>query len=229
MATAQDIIKGALRLIGAIGKGETPEDHELQDGLEALNQMLDTLSIKRKVIFARTEENFTLIVGQGDYDIGTNTERPIRIEKAYIRETATNTDTPVKIITEGEYNDIHEKFTQGRPYLLYYDPQYPAGLFFLYFVPDKAYKLFVDSWKPFTRFAALTTVVTFPPGYERMLKYNLTSDIASEYGLEVPSSVARVAKKSLKAIKNVNAERLISKTGLPTSKGKYDINSNRVL
>ena len=44
MATASDVVSGALRLIGAIAAGESASASEAADGLEALNQMMHGLA-----------------------------------------------------------------------------------------------------------------------------------------------------------------------------------------
>lgn len=45
MAAAQDLIAGALRLIGAIATGETPSAAELQDGRGTLNGIVQSWNI----------------------------------------------------------------------------------------------------------------------------------------------------------------------------------------
>ena len=45
MATALDMIKRARKFIGALGVGETLETELANDGLEALNAMLDSWSL----------------------------------------------------------------------------------------------------------------------------------------------------------------------------------------
>ena len=60
--TVQELIESSLRTIGALAKGETLESEDANDGLEALNMMVSTLSLDRNIIFARTEESFTLTV-----------------------------------------------------------------------------------------------------------------------------------------------------------------------
>ena len=228
MATAQDIIKDAMGLIGAIGIGETPTDAELQEGLTKLNNMLGTLSNNRAVIYARTEESFTLTQGERAYEIGTNTTRPISIESAYIRDSDSR-DTPLKIITEDKYNGIPDKSMEGLPYCLLYDSQHPSGHIYLYFVPDSAYTLVLDSWKPFTAFASLTTIVAFPPGYEEMFTYNLTKRLAPRYGLTVTPEVREIARDTLRALRSVNSETLLSDLGVPKDRSTYIINTDSIL
>ena len=87
--TAQELIKAALRAVGAIPTGETPTASELADGLEALQIMLRSWAAEGLLIYAYTEDTHTLTAGDGEYSIGSggdiDTTRPERIESAYIK------------------------------------------------------------------------------------------------------------------------------------------------
>jgi len=212
--TVQELIESSLRTIGALAKGETLESEDANDGLEALNMMVSTLSLDRNIIFARTEESFTLTVGEKAYSIGTNTTRPIKIEAAWI-EDSEGYDKMLRIRTADEYNDISDKELQSEPDYLYYDPQNPLGHIYLYPVPDEADILHTDSWKPMSSFASLTTTVSFPPGYEEMFKYNLARRLAPDYNRQLPPDVRELAEETLAAVKNVNVEIPTMKTDAP--------------
>ena len=58
MATANDMISRALRLIGVLGQGRRVLDtNEATDGLAALNTMLDSWSIDRSMIYQQLTVN----------------------------------------------------------------------------------------------------------------------------------------------------------------------------
>ena len=48
--TSADIVKSAMRIIGAIGKSEVPSSDEMMDGLQALNLMLELWSARRLMV-----------------------------------------------------------------------------------------------------------------------------------------------------------------------------------
>lgn len=219
--TASDLIKSSMRVGGLIASGETPTNAELTDGLEALNMLLKSWGAHPNLIFARTEENFTLSIGTLAYTIGTsgawNTVRPQRIESAFIRDS-TGYDTLLAPISELQYNALIDKDIAGKPNRFFYDPQNPLGKVYLYPSPDAAYTLYLDSWKPITTLALLTTVVDFPPEWERALKYNLAVEFASEFGRTLPPEVAALAYESLQAVKKSIAFRLPSlQIGVPSN------------
>ena len=51
MASAGDIINGALRLIGMLAEGETPSAETSADALFAMNQMIDSWNLEKLMIY----------------------------------------------------------------------------------------------------------------------------------------------------------------------------------
>lgn len=208
MATANSIIKRAIRLITADSSITTPDAYQLADGLEALNAMTDAFSIERLMIYQILEENFSLVASTASYTIGSggtfNTTRPVKIENAFIRDSGNN-DYPVTII----HNETYDAFTlktsdANYPEYLYYDPQYPLGKIYLYPTPNTTYTLYINSWKQLQSFASGATTVALPPGYEDMLAYNLAVRIAPEYGVQAPQLVMKLATDTKAQIKRHN-------------------------
>ena len=206
--SALDIITSAAKKIGVVFKSEVLDDDEANDGLIALNDMLDTWSNDNLTTFAYTLENFTL-TGAASYTIGTggtfNTARPINIVTAVVRIGSIDYDlTP---ITQEQYQlDIAFKgITLQIPQLITYDNGYPLGTIKMYSIPTAGGILYLQSNKPLSNLSALTTTVDLPPGWKRALIYNLAVDLAPEYGAEVPAQVQQIAKTSLGAIKRSTA------------------------
>lgn len=209
MATANELISRALRLLGVLGQGRrTLTANESSDGLEALNSMLESMSLERLMVYQILEENFPLVAGTGSYTIGSggvfNTTRPVKIDSAFIRDSGNN-DYPLEIIDNGAYDSVALKNTSACPQYLYYDTQHPLAYVRLLYVPDAAYTLYINSWKQLQRFADGTTALSLPPGYERMIAYNLAIELNAEYGSVITPEVVAIATQSRAAIKRLNA------------------------
>lgn len=220
MATAGDLIKGSLRLLGAIATGETPASAELADGLVTLNDMLESWSTENLIVYYKPREEFTLTANDGAYTIGSggdfDTSRPLEIIKASIEDQSQSPtlEIPIQVITLEQWARIAQKdMTATHPQKIYLDDNFASGLatIQLWPVPTAANKLVLYSRKPLTAFASTATTVTLPPGYSRALKYNLAIDLAAEYSMEPPASVVAIAERSLANIKRRNIKPLYLK------------------
>lgn len=207
--TARDIIKRAFRIAQVIRQGEDPTGtDEEADALSVLNSMLASWGGERLMVPHLVTDSIALTPGTGDYTFGTggdiNSERPHKIEDAFIRDT-NDVDFPINIIHVTKYNDVDLKTIQSRPYYLYFIAEYPLAKIKLIYVPDRAYTLFLDSWKPLTNISAAGDTINLPGEYQRALEYNLAVDIAPEYAQELPQSVYTRANQTKNVIKTINA------------------------
>ena len=210
MTTANDLISRAMRLLGVLGQGRrTLTSNEASDGLEALNAMLEGLSLERLLVYQILEESFPLVVGTGSYTIGTggtfNTTRPTKIENAFLRDSSNN-DYPLEIVNNLAYDTVPLKTVTSRPRYLYYDPIYPLAYIRLMYVPAYADTLYINSWKQLQQFTDGTTALSLPPGYQRMIVYNLAIELHGEYqGSILSPEVVGIANKSKAALKSINS------------------------
>ena len=110
-ASSRDIIiKGALRKVGALAQGQTPSTNDVNDAAEALNNlakawMADGMPLWKIVTYA-----FPLSASVNSYRIGlsqtVNTNKPVHIIQAFIRDTSSNVDIPLRIETLYDYNRL---------------------------------------------------------------------------------------------------------------------------
>ena len=227
--TGRDMISASLRLIGALAPGVTLDAQEATDGLATLNRLLASLSNEGLLIHAITAETpLTLTPGDGSVSLGTLgdiTTRPISIEKAVIRDGST--DHPVRVLTLDEYVAIPDKTVQSSlPEALYDDGGHPQRTLTLYPIPSDAKQLVIFTLRELTQIASLDADISFPPGYERMLIFNLCLDLAPEYGRPVPDIVMVSAADSKASLKRTNHRpRLLRITDVPAGarQGRYNI------
>lgn len=208
MATALDIIKGSLRLIGVVHKSEPLTADEAQDGLERLNEMIESWSNDSLLVFARSWVNFPLVGNVGEYTIGTgqdfNTPRPSQIISAYMTVGGSDISYPLVPITDDQYAlEITQKNIQSNiPTYYNYDNGFPVGKIRLWCVPSAAGTIYLQNESQVASFPDLTTVIDLPPGWLKALRYNLAVELAPEYDVKPSSLVMSGAAESKGILKS---------------------------
>jgi len=208
--TAADQINGALRLIGMLAEGETPSAATAQDSLNALNQMIDSWNIERLSVFSTQDQVFTWTPNQIHRTLGPTGNfvgnRPILLDDAtYFKDPTNGISFGIKIINQQQYDGIAVKtVTSTYPQVIWINMDYPNIDMYVYPVPTKALEWHFISVTELTQPASLSTTLAFPPGYLRCFKYNLACEIATEFGVEPPPNVARIAMTSKRNLKRIN-------------------------
>ena len=67
--------------------------------------------------------------------------------------------------------------TSQIPQVLFYDPQYPLGIIYLFPVPSAAYTLMFNAIIQQSTYSSLPMSLSVPPGYERAYILNLALDL----------------------------------------------------
>ena len=208
--TANDQINGALRLIGMLAEGETPSAATSQDALLALNQMIDSWSTERLSVFSTQDQVFSWTPGLIHRTLGPSGDfvgnRPIVLDDStYFRDPASGISFGIKIINQQQYDGIAVKtVTSTYPQVMWINMDYPNIDMYVYPVPTKTLEWHFISVTELDQPASLSTVIAFPPGYLRAFRYNLACEIAAEFGVEAPPSVARIAMASKRTLKRIN-------------------------
>jgi len=208
--TAGDQINAALRLIGMLAEGETPSANTSQDALNALNQMIDSWNTERLSVFSTQDQVFTWTPNQIHRTLGPTGDfagnRPILLDDStYFKDPTNGISFGIKIINQQQYDGIAVKtVTSTYPQVMWINMDYPNIDMYVYPVPTKALEWHFISVTELDQPANLSTNLTFPPGYLRCFKYNLACEIATEFGIEPPSNVARIAMTSKRNLKRIN-------------------------
>jgi hypothetical protein len=208
--TANDQINGALRLLGVLAEGESPSAATSQDALAALNQMIDSWNTERLSVFSTQDQVFNWPPNILSRTLGPTgdfvSNRPVLLDDAtYFIDPANGISFGIKIINQQQYNGIAVKtVTSTYPQVMWINMDYPNIDMYVYPVPTKALEWHFVSVTELTQPATLATNLTFPPGYLRCFKYNLACEIATEFGVEPPANVARIAMTSKRNLKRIN-------------------------
>lgn len=225
---AIDMLTRALRAVGNVGSGETPNADDINTALLAANDMLDSWSSSKLYVFQMLEESFALTAGQGAYQIGPGgdfvTVRPTAVQSAFVRRSGL--DYPLEAITNDAYSSIGMKAGfQGIPQFFYYNPTIPTGELSIWPTPQSGLTLYMQSPQQLTQFVDLTTDLILPPGYAEAIRYSLMPRLAAEGLGVVNADQIAIAKSSVDRLQTLNSNVPVLRTG--ASNGRFNIYGNK--
>ncbi len=210
MTTALDQITGAMRLLGMLAEGEEPSAAAAQDGLVAMNQMLDSWSTERLAVFSTQDQMFTWPPNTISRTLGPTGDfvgnRPVLLDDStYFRDPSNGISFGIKILNQQQYNGIAVKtVTSTYPQVIWVNTSMPNVDMYIYPVPTKALEWHFISVTELAEPATLSTVLVVPPGYLRAFRYCLACEMAPEFGVEPSPTVSRIAMVSKRDIKRIN-------------------------
>lgn len=201
-----EVIGLALRRCGAFAKGETPAAQDVTDASMVLNAIVKEEQNNGMPLWKIT--NFTITpTATASYSIysgGTvNRYPPLSILQAWYRNTTSNIDTPIRMITRDEYNMLSNKSQTGTPSQAWYNPpghqgetsNQPHATMYVWPVPDATFiannTMYFTGVFPFEDFDAASDSPDFPAYWNNALAWILAQHLAYEYGVP-PSRLAQI-------------------------------------
>jgi len=186
--TRDDIIKRALRLIGALAQGESPTTDQVTEAAVALNGLVKAWEADGMPLWAIKERAITLQANTNTYTL--NTPKPLKVIQAWYRNTASNVDVPMRVITRDEYNRLGNKSSTGTPIQVYYEPRRDDGVLHVFPTPSATdaanVSIYIVYQAPFDDFDQATDTPDFPQEWYDAVTYGLATRLAPEYGLPIP-------------------------------------------
>lgn len=183
--TRDNIIKRALRIIGAIGSGETPTTQQVNDAAEALEMMIKAFMSEGMPLWKTETTTQALSNATNSYTLSTT--KPNRVIRAWLRYTSGSIDVPINIISRDQYERLTSKTSTGYPNQLWYEPLRTTGVLHVWPTPDTsvaaAVTLYYTYQKPFDDFDSSTNEPDFPQEWFDALCFGLAARLAPEYGL----------------------------------------------
>lgn len=210
MATAGDIINGALRLIGQLAEGEAPSSETAADCLQAMNQMIDSWNTESLSVYTNLTQQFTWPSAQAVRTLGPTGNfvgvRPVMLsDSTYFVDPGNGISYGVAQVSEEQFNSITLKTaTSPYPQVMKIDADFPNITMSVFPVPSKALTWFFVSPREIVQAALLDTELANPPGYLRAFRYNLACEIAPEFGVEPSPQVQRIAMTAKRDLKRIN-------------------------
>lgn len=192
--TRDQIVNAAFRKIGVAVDGATATPTQLQNAYEALNNIVFSLYAQGMPVWAMTTTFFTPVLGQIAYPVGLgigtgnlNIQAPLKITQAFSRDNISNTDIPMNIYTQYNYNLLSTKINQGYPVHLWYQPLNQAGTITIWPAPDQYTAanrvIYFVYQRAFDQFDASTDTPDFPQVWLEPLIYSLAHRLGPEFGI----------------------------------------------
>jgi hypothetical protein len=192
--TRDAIVNAAFRKIGIAVDGATATPTQLVNAQEALNNIVFSLYAQGMPVWAMTTTSFTPVLGQVAYPVGLgigtgtlNIEAPLKVVQAWSRDNISETDIPMNIYTQYNYNLLSTKINQGYPVHIWYQPLNQAGTITIWPAPDQYTatnrSIFFVYQRAFDQFDAGTDTPDFPQVWLEPLIYSLAHRLSPEFGL----------------------------------------------
>jgi hypothetical protein len=241
MPTGGDLVTRALKRLTVKGVGQTPSAEDMEDGLALLNAFVDSLALQPYTMHRALRTVKTLASGTASYTLGPGGDidivRPMQIEAVRLitnTADATPTETPRRLFSDQDWAGIAQK-TLTANYIdgVWDDHRFDANsrtTLHVWPIPNVGTTQLVL----YTRVAVAefdqSTAVVLPPGYERMLEYNLACECADYFEKPLSERTQRLAVRTLSQIKgaNVRPTRLQMPPGMPgMQRGRGDIRTGQ--
>lgn len=190
------LITGALRLAGVIAQGETPSASQVSDAATSLNMMVKAWMADGMPLWCIRTITITPVAGQNTYTY--NTPKLLKPIQAWNRQTASQVDIPMRMISRQEYNILGNKSTTGNPIQLFFNPDLSSTEIKLFPTPDATAAaqnvIYVVAQVPYQDFDSATDTPDFPQEWYEAIKYGLAVRLAGEYNIDIETRKTLVAE-----------------------------------
>lgn len=216
--TRDQIIASALRKLGVLEIGATPDADTVTNASMALNLIIKQLSTEGLKLWKNAEIVVPLVTNKTTYILGGSTsvtmydslsptvpitDRPLKAIQGFYRnlQTTPYIDVPVMLVSKQEYNALGSKFSTGSTNTVFYDPKVTNGILYVYLTPDSNtstnMQLHLVVQLPLNDLSAAGDIPDFPNEWMNCLVWNLTDQLALEYGVPMNSRQEIMARALL--------------------------------
>ncbi len=181
--TRDNIISAALRKIGVLGKGESPDSTDLSNAQMALNGIISRYNTLGMPLWKRTEKTITITAANTSYPL-TGT---LKLTELYLRSTSGTTQYRLERKSLYDLRDMPHS-TTGVPVCWAFTPnRTEGGTLVIWPEPTSSeatnYTLRAVVQDELDTFTAATETPDFPAYWTDALVYELASNLAPEYGV----------------------------------------------
>jgi hypothetical protein len=202
--TRDQIIGLALRKLGVLEIGDTPDANSTANAAMTLNLLIKQFNTDGLKLWKVSELIVPLTNGKTSYTLGGSgsdtmydalaptvaiTDKPLKVIQGFYRNILSTPyiDTPVLLVSKQEYNVLGSKFSTGTANTIFYDARKLNGLLYVYLTPDlnaqNNIQLHLVAQMPINDITLATEVPDFPNEWMNCLVWNLADQLSMEYGV----------------------------------------------
>lgn len=216
LSTRDNIIKRALRIIGAIDQGATPPTSAVTEAALTLNEIFKEWAADGLHMWRYLDTNVTLVAATQSYSVGesqtVNVAAPLKVVQAARRITDSSnliTDVPLIICNKTDWMNIPNKYATGTPtHVWYRQPAAPGttvavGTLYFWPIPDANFvssggntgSAVISYMAPLQDFDGSTDNPDVPAYMTNALVWALADQLQYEYGVPIAER-AQISKKA---------------------------------
>ena len=202
--TRDQIITLALRKLGVLEIGATPDADTIANASMSLNLLIKMMSTDGLKLWKISELIIPITANQTSYVLGgatstlmydslnptvAITDKPLKAIQGFYRNNQSSPpiDVPVMLISKQEYNILGSKKSTGVANTLFYDPRKLNGILYVYLTPDvysqTNLQLHLIVQLPLDDLNSALEVPDFPNEWMNCLVWNLADQMSMEYGV----------------------------------------------
>jgi hypothetical protein len=210
--TALSLITDALKELGVLETGESPEAQDAADCLRRMDRMIDGWALDSGTALVDMTLSAALVASQASYTVGPggdfSGQRPPAILRAWVKSGTQ--DIPVRVLTEPEYDRIPVKSTTSTyPQAVFYDPQQTLGVLYPWPVATGTNVLYLRFRAYLSQFGALSTSAVLPPGYWDAIVLNLAVASSAFFGTVARQRAMELVKPAEDALYKVQRANVV--------------------
>lgn len=202
--TRDQIITLALRKLGVIEIGATPDAETIANASMSFNLLIKQMSTDGLKLWKISELIIPLVNNQTSYILGGSTsvlmydslnptvaitDKPLKVIQGFYRnlQNTPPIDVPVMVISKQEYNILGSKQSTGVANTIFYDPRKLNGVLYVYLTPNlytqTNLQMHLIAQMPLDDLTTALGVPDFPNEWMNCLVWNLADQLSMEYGV----------------------------------------------
>jgi len=200
------VIALAMRKLGVLELGDTPDAASITNASLALNLLIKSMATEglklwkiQELVIPVTNNVTTYVLGgpssvpmYDSFDTGlltALTDKPLKMIQGWYRNTsvAPVIDVPLQMLSKQEYNMLGSKMSTGVSNSVFYDLKQNNGILYVYLTPDSYtatnLQIRLVCQMPMQDLLRAQDIPDFPNEWMNVLVWNLADQLSLEYGV----------------------------------------------